>query len=337
MPDVENAIQLTSLEVDESVPVSPGVYAAWLVDSKALAGCGVEGPAPRLMYVGRAVSAGGLRTRLRNHAEASFTELGDLLAVRGKTLFDWCGRNPHSLAPGYRPRPSPLGQLARTQALEWQLRHFHWAWRKCSREQATALESGAIKEMKPLLNLRGAGRETPQLRFGRGYGRARGRWLWHMAWAALIAGGDVGVPITEADFYEWQLDVTNPRCRVDTLGFPLPRSRWTIATPNCSRTVRIPSTAALWKLMRDAARDADPVVRNAIGYPEDDGEFLMWWAAHAGAELLPKPCSVRDALAASLGLASDAEAPGPGALPKSQAQIGELLRLVKLGLIRMRH
>src|ERR1700733_13167449 len=54
-----NAVPLTSHDVvREAVPKSPGIYAAWVLDDEALRAAGIDGPAPRCVYVGKAEQTG---------------------------------------------------------------------------------------------------------------------------------------------------------------------------------------------------------------------------------------------------------------------------------------
>src|SRR4051794_2564793 len=70
-------------------PARPGVYGAWITDTESLAQCGIAGPEPRVVYIGKASGASGLRSRLLRHAKQPFWSLLDLLATRGTIVPGW--------------------------------------------------------------------------------------------------------------------------------------------------------------------------------------------------------------------------------------------------------
>jgi hypothetical protein len=121
---------------------------------------------------------------------------------------------------------------------------------------------------------------------------------------------------------------------VDRHGYPLPFSLWDRA--HSKVTLRNwPTRKKIAGLMRDAARDAEPAVRQAVGQRVLKEELKVWYSSHVAASSLPEPWEITDALAATLGMADERNAPGPGQLPD------ELL-LHKLGrlerhLWRIRH
>jgi hypothetical protein len=84
LPSASRAGTLTNLELRD-VPTDPGYCAAWLKNEAALAEAGIDGPRPRLLYVGKAV--GGLRQRLRRHINGGLPGLPSILAARGVVLF----------------------------------------------------------------------------------------------------------------------------------------------------------------------------------------------------------------------------------------------------------
>src|SRR4051794_7765174 len=182
--DLAHASALTALE-SPAITTKSGVYAAWIVDDVALSEAGGDGPAPRLMYLGRAQTAAGLRGRLMEHARKPWYSLAELLAVRGHVLFPWWGRCMDK-GSGYRPKRTPLAQVSEIQAVDWQRRNLVWTWEVAPFALVHDLELQLIRELKPFLNRASAERDLPQTRCGESYRRARTRWPWHISWAGAL-------------------------------------------------------------------------------------------------------------------------------------------------------
>ena len=328
-PSVNQATELTALEVLEQVPDKPGIYAAWVVDESALRQCGIAGPAPSLIYVGKAGER-GLRKRLEIHARRPFYELGELLAVRGNALFPWEHRVVQ-YGPG-RFKPGPLCQISSRQTLEWQHRHLMWSWRTVSSKSVTKSENEAIEAGEPILNRQGGGSVPPQLRAASGYSRARSRWLWHVVWAWLDYYDAESPTLSAADATDWQ---RGQHFRIDRDGYPLPASLWERRERHVALPRSWPSKDSLLRLMRDAARNAEPAVRHAVGQGLGIEELCIWYSAHCAARFLPKPWDLRDALRASLEMAGERASPGPARLPEKELldRMGRLER----HLWRIRH
>jgi hypothetical protein len=337
-PDVATAQLLTALEHHQLCPAKPGIYAAWIKDRAGLAAAGIDGPPPRLMYVG--ISArrerGGLHTRLGQHVEVAFQPMNELLAARGVVLGGW----------GYRVLPPQTGRMARTtplldvawsQTLAWQHQHFLWAWQPCTSARARLSEIEAIRlseieaiqNRAPLLNMRHTTDGLPpQLRAGTRYERARARWLWQISWAALLVGDP---PLRSPfDLGRWRDQARNGNVRiaVDELGFPMPLDE--AASARAIRTVPRPDFDEIWDMMVQAAARAPLAVRHALGQGcDDDTELDAWWASHAGAPYLPKPVSVQTAIAQSLTLASEERAACPARLPNDE-RVHELSKMLDM-------
>ena len=81
----------------------PGVYASWLVDRHALRMCGLVGPPPVALYVGKATTKRGLSDRIAQHVHIANLELVDLLALQGRVLSPFAARRAARLDEGYRP------------------------------------------------------------------------------------------------------------------------------------------------------------------------------------------------------------------------------------------
>lgn len=311
-PAGELTSTLTALEASDDVPARTGIYAAWITDAAALRDVGIDRPAPRIVYVGIATGAHGLRRRLLKHSRGPFQELNELLGVRGRALFCWGYRY---LPPG-EPRSvgtTPLLEVAERQTLEWQHRHVSWSWSACSPARARALEKEAVVRHEPVLNRKYAERlKPPELRAASRYGKARARWLWHTSWAGLLIGNEHRA----VDRTEWPTD-SLARIKVDDAGFPLPRSSSLPARP-AGRALREPSLGTIEEMMREGARHADVAVRHAVAVTLDDEKLYAWWAAHAGAPLLASQHRVEDAIAASLELRSESSAPCPDRLPADE-------------------
>src|SRR5690242_16544524 len=86
--DPNRAVPLREGELHQ-VPRTPGLYAIWLLEPGSLRACGIDGPAPKLIYIGMASPRHGLRGRLYQHLGADWGALTELLAVRGHVLFPW--------------------------------------------------------------------------------------------------------------------------------------------------------------------------------------------------------------------------------------------------------
>lgn len=309
-PDVKTARILTALEFYQHCPAEPGIYAAWIKDRAGLAAAGIDGPLPRLMYVGISKRTnGGLQTRLDRHVHVDFQAMNELLAVRGVVLGDWGDRSPEQR--GGMAHTTALIELAGRQTLAWQHQYFRWAWQTCSPALARASELEAIRHRKPMLNVRHMTDGLPQqLRAGARYERARARWLWHASWAALLIGDS-----SRFDKDRWR-EKPRPderRIAVDSLGFPMPLDEATSARQ--IRTVRMPELDEVWQVMLTAAAGAPLSVRHAVAQGPDDYELEAWWAAHAGAPYLPKPVSVQTSIAQSLKLATEEQTACPERLP----------------------
>ena len=311
IPSVDRAEPLTTLEVRRDVPERPGIYAAWITEQAALRQAGIRCDPPCLLYVGRATKGEApLRKRLERHARVPFYDLAEMLAVRGNALFPWHARvwGEHS-----RFRPGALCQLSEAQTMDWTWRNVSWSWRACSKERAVADENAAIKAGNPVLNRAGGGPTLPQLRVSSP--RAGARWIWQVAWAALLHGDDYGFDnLPESALAEWDW---NQFC-VDRHGYPLPHSMWKDqGTPPPRWFPKPPPTKRLRALMAKAARDTEPSVRNAIGQgPTPVDELKLWWAAHKSAEFLREPIGIEEALEASLGMADERSAPCPARPPR---------------------
>jgi hypothetical protein len=133
----------------------PGVYAAWICDPDALASCGVAGPAPRLIYVGKASGRGGLRARLLRHARTPFWSLVDLLGARGTIRPGWWQYAIKHQRHSRSLHAPPLAAATERAALAWQHEHLVWGWVPIA--DAGTVESALIAAHEPLLNLRGRG------------------------------------------------------------------------------------------------------------------------------------------------------------------------------------
>jgi hypothetical protein len=182
-PGFERAMHLTPT-IAEGLPDRPGVYSAWITTTRGLRDAGIAGPAPVLLYVGRTTN---LRIRLGNRKDVVHLALHELLASRGTALWVWGARSRLPREKGKRWYPSPFAGLALDQAADWQRRNVVWAW-QTTRDVSSAIarEERAIATDKPFLNKVGGERQLAQLRRGKGYERARARWLWHMSWGALL-------------------------------------------------------------------------------------------------------------------------------------------------------
>ena len=282
------AVALTGDTV-KALPRAPGVYASWIITRTGLREAGITGPPPVLTYIGRGQD---LSTRLGRRLTETHISLNEMLATRGTVLFAFGARLPRLKSEPSRWRPSPLAQLAYEQTIDWQQRHTVWAWHECrTPEAAIRAEERLIASSEPLLNRVGGGAVIPQLRHGRGYERARARWLWHMSWAAALF-------TTRAGY------VTDPE------GYP--------AWEGGARRSSPPDD--LQYMMVEAGRDADPEVRDAIAQGVPAREARLWWAAHAADTKL---------LGASLRCVSEKELDAARRLPQDREDLDELVRLTK--------
>lgn len=335
VPGPADAVPLTTLEALEIGQV-PGIYAAWIKTPHALADIGVARKRPLLVYVGKAVTRGGLRHRLREHIEIGMAGLDELLGARGRVLFPWWSRMwrpPRHEGEPHRPLPSSLSLLTQRQVVEWQLENLHWSWEPCTRDRARGKETRALEGTRPLLNRSQAEPTPPQLRHGRGYEASRARWLWQVSWAALLTGR----PRYQTDRREWGHAINRREFPIDDLGFPLPES----LRQRAARTVTIAEPDDVEPLVLNAAAGAPAIVRHAMGggLPGSAGyeELRIWWAAHAAARYLPDRMTVEAALSASLRLCDESSAAGPKILPAG-AHRQKLAHLaIALGLRPLRH
>lgn len=195
IPEPMQALSPEDMKGDRCpLPREPGVYAAWITSEEALEELGVEGPAPVVVYIGKAGPTSRtkgkprtLRDRLREHVRQPgqqdcypFFELAELLGVRRTILLPIWHRNPDKVSVSrYRSRPSPLGQLSIDQALAWQYENLVWGWVPLPADQVNQMESTLIRQHQPLLNQRGmpSGSPPPQLRRIGPYEADRARWL----------------------------------------------------------------------------------------------------------------------------------------------------------------
>jgi hypothetical protein len=330
----ENAYELTAFEARKEVPEKPGVYAAWVTDARSLREVGIAGPTPQLLYIGKAPGKRGLRERLETHSHTVFFDLQTLLALRGNVLFNWWGRlaSENKERIGRYFKPSKLGELSDDQTRVWQHQHVMWAWSLCPADYVASVERDLIVKRTPLLNRQHGGPELPELRRMGRYDAARARWLWHMSWAALLVG-DLKKLGSQAR--QWEAARASSRYGSDSLGYPVASDGAAVK----QRRITALDFESREALMADAIADAPPEVRHAFAQEWEDvleHETEIWWAAHRAAELLPTPISVRDAMSATLSLATDSEAPGPKRLPSSSARMTRLLHLTK-ALRHMRH
>lgn len=336
VPGPAGAAPLTSLEAWEQAPSSPGIYAAWIKTPCAFADLGVTRKRPLLVYVGKAVTRGGLRQRLREHIEIGMAGLDELLGTRGRVLFPWWSRMwrpPRREGEAYRPPPSSLALLTQRQVVEWQLENLHWSWTRCGLDRARVRETRALEVTRPLLNRAQAESTPPQLRYRNGYEAARTRWLWQVSWAALLTGR----PKYQAERLEWGHAIKTREFPIDQLGYPLPHA----LRHRAARRVTISQPDNMWPIMLKAAASAPALVRHALGGGFQgsvlDNELRIWWAAHAAAPWLPEAMTVEAALSASFCLHDETRAAGPKFLP-TQAHLASLVRLpLALGLRPLRH
>jgi hypothetical protein len=258
----------------EALPDAPGVYAAWITDEAALRQAGVEGPAPVLAYVGQARS---LRQRIGRHVPGPevrhrlpFSDLGELLATGGLTLWNWWARSFDRGPAGRWNVPSGLGQLAIDQTLAWQRENLVWGWSVEAPEILTMLEVSLIVEHEPLLNpqRRGVRAMPPQLRRIGANRHRRAQWLHLLSWTAAIR--------ENWDSGTWHdgLMLFTP----DRQGYPvvcdaqIPVEDEPVVVPAFDRTL-------VRDAMRRAGRGAHPAIARALETPPLDCELVNWWAA----------------------------------------------------------
>lgn len=315
LPTADQAVPLTSLEVYRAVPNDPGYYAAWITDNTALAEAGLDGPAPRLAYVGKA--AGGLRSRLRRHVAGGLPGLGDILAARGKVLPPFGYWN----IPGDSGRmyePTPLTEISARQIRNWQQQHVRWAWATCSAKQAGEIERELIAMCDPLFNTQYTTGPLVQLRGSAKSPRSRARWLWHASWAGYLL---------EHKFRSSRVAESWSRAAVDNYGYPTPAPDDIAETRIVRSFPADMRTKELREALHEAARDAAVDIRDAVGRTTLREELEAWWAAHAAAEWLPEPVRIEEAMRSSLLLQADSDACGPRVLP-NETCLQELASLV---------
>jgi hypothetical protein len=282
------AVALTDDTV-KALPSAPGIYASWIITRTGLREAGITGPPPVLTYIGRGQD---LSARLGHRLTETHILLNELLATRGTVLFAFGARLPRLKSQPSRWRPSPLAQLAYDQTTDWQQRHTVWAWQECrTREEAVRAEERLIASSGPLLNRVGGGTVIPQLRRGRGYERARARWLWHMSWASALFTTRAGYVTDPEGYPAWERDAQRPAAPRD-----------------------------LQQMMTQAGRDAAPDVRDAIAQGVPAREARLWWAAHA---------ADTTHLSATLCCVSEKELDVAPRLPKDREDVDELVRLTK--------
>jgi hypothetical protein len=328
--DPNRAIALRERELG-IVPAVPGLYAIWIVDSSALRAAGIDGPAPKLLYVGKAEPRrSGLRGRLYRHVGAEWFDLSELLAVRGQLLFPWWAKAwPEEGAHVLKAR-TPLAELCERQALDWQNKFLRYTWSELDirGRDLLAVEASVIRRHEPLLNRQHLPRfPPPTLREATRYKPARARWLWHTSWTGIL-------PLMPDDRWEaWEgADNTDQRYGTDELGYPSSRAEahkvWDADTVDWFPQEEIS------RLMRHCARGAPESTRIAVAATTDLDELELWWAAHAAAPTMG--ATVEDALAASLSCASEREYPAPASLP-SEARIKQLLTVTAQSFMAWAH
>jgi hypothetical protein len=335
--DAESSKRLTPPQAKAELSADAGVYAAWLRDPSALADCGVASSVPLPLYVGQAQASAGLRKRVLVHVEWPWMALQELLATRGRVLAPWSLRRRRLWKEPTGVTWNTLSPLARAsacQTLRWQHKHVYWTWIECPPAQVDSLERYVIEVLNPLLNIvHSPDGRPPQLRHRDGYERARARWLWSIAWAGVLVGAIHRSQNQERIARRWRLhDCARSAWAVDGLGYPVSPAE--LAVTERTLSLPEPEQRVIRQELRLAARNADSSVRLAVGLTTDSEELRTWWAAHAPAEIFG--VSLRDAFAATLELADDSSAPGPEALPGSEARVAALATLEQL-LSNLRH
>jgi hypothetical protein len=311
---------LTALDAPgpDGPPPRPGIYAAWITTRQALDDLGVAGRLPLLMYVGKAARGGGGaldRRVMKRHVGVAFDAVNEMLAVRGHALFPWDTRMQPPADAGRMYQYTPLGEIASRTTVEWQFEHLCWNWECCTEQAAPVQEKKAIIAGEPLLNVAGTTDGVPLLRRRAQKSRAAARWLWHTSWAALYTVS------RDRRFEKRYWGDVRRGWGADQQGWPIPRS---VADDERLR-LPIPDNEELEAIVLEAAREASPLVRHALGEARSD-EWRMWWAAHAGAAFLAKPVAIAQAMSSSLRQESEEIAPCPDTLP----QRDHLAKLVKL-------
>jgi hypothetical protein len=207
---------LLDVATARSVPADTGVYAAWITDPNGLEQCGVAGPEPRVVYIGKASGRGGLRSRLLRHARDPFYSLADLLASRGTILPCWWHFAWKDQPFARTVKAPPLARLSSDAALAWQHQHLRWGW--VTLEDPRAVESALIATHQPLLNLHGRGLVKlgpPQLRDIGDYEAARAAWLFSTVWIAAITAA-------EDEWNTWNEAIRVIGFEIDEEGWPMP-------------------------------------------------------------------------------------------------------------------
>lgn len=298
------------------MPTYGGVYAAWIVDGDAVGALGAGGPAPVLMYVGKASSApGGLQRRLKRHATTAWWELSDLLAARGIVTAGWWAYGAHNHAGRMPPMP-PLAKRTFDATLDWQQREFRWGWAAVDDDVLGGVESRLIAEHAPLLNWTGRGMQPPpQLRAIGGYEASRAKWLFHVSWLMVLLEQPAG-------WAERRLGRLNVAW--DAEGWPTPIGN------GQQHRFRIPNERAAQRFLEGTMGAGD---RSVLKNPTPSHQARAWWAAYAGHPLLRTPEDHNEAVRRALR----SETSGPDRLPNALAQkqllemIGRRRRLPPLG------
>lgn len=342
----EHAVPLvTPAMVHDRVPKSSGIYAAWVLDAEALGAAGIDGPAPRCIYVGKAERA-GLAARLKQHVTFTFQSLNEILAARGLVLFDWGDRFRPPMAGKYRVEETALARIAASGTRSWQHQHLRWSVAPLSADQVRDAEKAAILDLKPLLNITHGGRPLPQLRACSQHESVRARWLWHASWLGLLLPR-FELRSARAKAHWPQSDTRRRRqgllrrsiriaARVDPDGFLVPMG----GAPRFAgeaRNVAIdwPTVQDVCNLLEGAAAGSTDEIQSAVAHAPGP-ELLAWWAAHAGAPYLGRGCiNVRDAIAQSL-LPNPAGTATESFKMPAETRRTELLELVD-ALNRTRH
>lgn len=275
-----------------------------------MAELGVHGALPFLLYVGKGSGPGGLRARLRRHAEVPWFEIADLLACQARTLPLWWGY-ADKVHPRRVPPMTPLARVAFDQALAWQHRRIVWGWEGVSGSLVGAHESALIADNMTLLNRRGRGYAQygpAQLRAIGPYARQRAWWLFHASWIAVLDQRPDG----------WaHRTLRSTRVACDEAGWPTPLSE------GRQQVVKVPSERAARRVLAECA---PPHLRDAASVRSEANEARAWWAAYAGHQFTAEPESVEAALRAALR--TDAQGRrGPATLPDParQAQLAKLI------------
>lgn len=293
------------------VPASRGVYAAWIVDERALAEAGIGGVPPVLLYVGKAGGAAGLRARLTRHAAHPWWELVDLLASRGTVLPGWWSYAEKNTTHRTLRIP-PLAAVAEAETRAWQHENLRWGWISKPRTDVRAYEAALIAMHRPLLNRHGRGYKAEplvQLRAVGIYEDARVWWLFHVAWLAVLTLRPQA----------WVRRSLNGHViAADEHGWPVCLDEGT------HHKLRIPGERAARGLL---ARAAPPALHDAVSGATSSAEATAWWAAYAGHAFLKQPDAPDVALRAALTRSSNAlRAPQAGPSESGHARLVDLVR-----------